>query len=86
MVFDQKFLNWVTNSDHATTMMSTLEKGLDRMGFIRYDANCSKPCPSWKAKREIDGPEEEDLLFLDECVPEGIACGSCDGDRHIDVH
>ena len=92
-MFDQKFLNWVTNKDHATTMMTTLEKGLDRVGFVRYDANCPKPCPSGRATEQIEGAEEEqeqegeeDLFYYDTCEPVGIACGSCDGEKHIDVH
>jgi len=87
--FDQKFLNWVTNKDHATTMMTAVERGLDRVGFVRYDANCLKPCPSSRiAGNEIDGVEEEedDLLYMDMCKPVGVACGRCDGERHIDVY
>jgi hypothetical protein len=40
--FDQTFLNWVTNKDFHTTMLSALEKGLERVGYIEYDKNSAR--------------------------------------------
>uniref|UniRef100_A0A7S0MSG2 Pectin acetylesterase n=1 Tax=Pyramimonas obovata TaxID=1411642 RepID=A0A7S0MSG2_9CHLO len=77
---DQRFLNWVTNKDFHTTMMTALEKGLDHFGYIEYDHNCSRPCHN---RVVLDGsPLHSDLLFQDVCYPVGVACGSCDNFSH----
>jgi hypothetical protein len=89
---DQKFLNWVTNKDHATTMMTALEKGLDRVGYVTYDANCAKPCTSGETNQgrfpNDERPnEKEELLWRDTCEPVGTTCGLCAGPfNHVDVY
>eukprot|EP00959_Pyramimonas_sp_CCMP1952_P286878 5999054-Pyramimonas_sp.AAC.2 len=63
-------------------MMTALEKGLDRLGYIEYDSNCSRPCQNRLVR---DGsPLHSDLLFQDVCYPVGRACGSCGAFSHED--
>jgi hypothetical protein len=71
---DQKYLNWVTTRDFSTTMLTALEKGLDRFGFITYDETCPKPCPARNVENDT---LHTDLVFLDTCFPVGKACGGC---------
>eukprot|EP00242_Pyramimonas_sp_CCMP2087_P011700 CAMPEP_0198197510 /NCGR_PEP_ID=MMETSP1445-20131203/1105_1 /TAXON_ID=36898 /ORGANISM="Pyramimonas sp., Strain CCMP2087" /LENGTH=580 /DNA_ID=CAMNT_0043866819 /DNA_START=219 /DNA_END=1961 /DNA_ORIENTATION=+ len=76
---DQKYLNWVTTRDFSTTMLTALEKGLDRFGFITYDETCPKPCPARNVENDT---LHTDLVFLDTCFPVGAACGGCHAYTH----
>eukprot|EP00959_Pyramimonas_sp_CCMP1952_P194168 4060437-Pyramimonas_sp.AAC.1 len=60
-------------------MLTTLEQGLDRMGYIRYDKECPKPCPP----TTVEGNTlKTDLFFQDVCYPVGISCGGCNSYSH----